>query len=130
MRVNFRSFQGLTPCTITHAQRAASQVNLQIESQPLNSALNAWAEQTGYQVLIKAESTAGRAATPMVKGITLHKVYGFAASQISERLGISEETVRDHLSKAARRMAQGLRRFEAPVRRPSVFNLFRRRTRS
>ena len=43
---------------------------------------------------------------------TLRKVYGYSQKQIAERLQISENTVEQHLTKAARRCAQVL--FESP----------------
>jgi RNA polymerase sigma-70 factor (ECF subfamily) len=43
---------------------------------------------------------------------TLRKVYGFSQKEIAERLQISENTVEQHLTKAARRCAQVL--FESP----------------
>ena len=43
---------------------------------------------------------------------TLRKVYGFSQKEIAEKLQISENTVEQHLTKAARRCAQVL--FESP----------------
>jgi RNA polymerase sigma factor (sigma-70 family) len=43
---------------------------------------------------------------------TLRKVYGYSQKEIAERLQISENTVEQHLTKAARRCAQVL--FESP----------------
>jgi RNA polymerase sigma-70 factor (ECF subfamily) len=44
---------------------------------------------------------------------TLRKVYGFSQQEIAERLRISENTVEQHLTKAARRCAEAL--FDLPV---------------
>ena len=43
---------------------------------------------------------------------TLRKAYGFSQKEIAERMQISENTVEQHLTKAARRCAQAL--FESP----------------
>ena len=43
-------------------------VKLNIEAQPLDRALNAWADQTGYQVLISVERAARGRTAPIVKG--------------------------------------------------------------
>ena len=61
---------------------------------------------------------------------TLRKVYGYSQKEIALRLGISENTVEQHLTKAARRCAQAL--FAQPVseRRSMLFDRFRRRKRS
>lgn len=45
---------------------------------------------------------------------TLRKVYGYSQKEIALRLSISENTVEQHLTKAARRCAQAL--FDQPVR--------------
>lgn len=52
-------------CSVGFAQQA---VKLDIESQPLDRALNAWATQTGYQVLIPVERAARGRSAPPVKG--------------------------------------------------------------
>lgn len=44
---------------------------------------------------------------------TLRKIYGFSQKEIAARLNISENTVEQHLTKAARRCAQAL--FDAPL---------------
>jgi len=58
---------------------------------------------------------------------TLRKVYGYSQKEIAIRLNISENTVEQHLTKAARRCAQAL--FDQPVseRRSLLFDRFRRR---
>jgi RNA polymerase sigma factor (sigma-70 family) len=60
---------------------------------------------------------------------TLRKVYGYSQKEIALRLSISENTVEQHLTKAARRCAQAL--FDQPVseRRSLLFDRFRRRKR-
>ena len=57
---------------------------------------------------------------------TLRKVYGYSQKEIAARLNISENTVEQHLSKAARRCAQAL--FNQPLaeRRTSFFDRLRR----
>ena len=61
---------------------------------------------------------------------TLRKVYGYSQKEIAARMNISENTVEQHLTKAARRCAQAL--FDQPVseRRSMLFDRFRRRKRS
>jgi RNA polymerase sigma-70 factor (ECF subfamily) len=61
---------------------------------------------------------------------TLRKVYGYSQKEIASRLNISENTVEQHLTKAARRCAQAL--FDQPIseRRSILFDRFRRRKRS
>lgn len=58
---------------------------------------------------------------------TLRKVYGYSQKEIAARLNISENTVEQHLTKAARRCAQAL--FDQPMaeRRSLFFDRFRRR---
>jgi RNA polymerase sigma-70 factor (ECF subfamily) len=58
---------------------------------------------------------------------TLRKVYGYSQKEIALRMNISENTVEQHLTKAARRCAQAL--FDQPVseRRPTLFGRFRKR---
>jgi RNA polymerase sigma factor (sigma-70 family) len=58
---------------------------------------------------------------------TLRKVYGYSQKEIALRMNISEHTVEQHLTKAARRCAQAL--FDQPVseRRSMLFDRFRRR---
>jgi iron complex outermembrane recepter protein len=53
-------------CGVVHAQQAAVDVN--IDAQPLDKALNAWAAQTGYQVLTPVERSASGRTAPSVKG--------------------------------------------------------------
>jgi DNA-directed RNA polymerase specialized sigma24 family protein len=57
-------------------------------------------------------------------------VYGYSQKEIAARLEISENTVEQHLTKAARRCAQAL--FDQPMaeRRSLFFDRFRRRKRS
>jgi RNA polymerase sigma factor (sigma-70 family) len=61
---------------------------------------------------------------------TLRKVYGYSQREIANRLQISENTVEQHLTKAARRCAEAL--FDQPVaqRHGSVFGQMRRRMRA
>jgi len=61
---------------------------------------------------------------------TLRKVYGYSQKEIALRLSISENTVEQHLTKAARRCAQAL--FDQPVseRRSMLFDRFRKRKRA
>jgi RNA polymerase sigma factor (sigma-70 family) len=61
---------------------------------------------------------------------TYRKVYGYSQKEISSRMNISENTVEQHLTKAARRCAQAL--FDQPIaeRRASLFDRFLRRKRS
>lgn len=54
-------------CNVTCAGPASSPLALSIESQPLDRALGAWSEQTGYQVLIAAADEGDR-LVPGVKG--------------------------------------------------------------
>ncbi len=58
---------------------------------------------------------------------TLRKVYGYSQKEIASRLGISENTVEQHLTKAARRCAQVL--YDQPVaeRRSTFFDRVRRK---
>jgi RNA polymerase sigma-70 factor (ECF subfamily) len=58
---------------------------------------------------------------------TLRKVYGYSQKEIASRLSISENTVEQHLTKAARRCAQAL--FDQPMaeRRATLFDRFRKR---
>jgi RNA polymerase sigma factor (sigma-70 family) len=61
---------------------------------------------------------------------TLRKVYGYSQKEIASRLSISENTVEQHLTKAARRCAQAL--FDQPMaeRRATLFDRFRKRKRA
>lgn len=61
---------------------------------------------------------------------TLRKVYGYSQREIASRLAISENTVEQHLSRAARRCAQAL--FDQPVgdRPARLFDRFRKRKRA
>ena len=58
---------------------------------------------------------------------TLRKVYGYSQKEIAARLNITENTVEQQLSKAARHCAQAL--FDQPIaeRRGTLFDRFRRR---
>ena len=58
---------------------------------------------------------------------TLRKVYGYSQKEIAAQLSISEHTVEQHLSKAARRCAQVL--FDSPLshRQPTSRRLRRRK---
>ena len=58
---------------------------------------------------------------------TLRKVYGYSQKEIASRLSISENTVEQHLTKAARRCAQAF--FEQPMmeRRSTLFDRFLKR---
>jgi len=60
---------------------------------------------------------------------TLRKVYGYSQREIASRLQISENTVEQHLTKAARRCAQAL--FDPPVgeQQVSAFGQMRHRMR-
>lgn len=57
---------------------------------------------------------------------TLRKVYGFSQQEIAERLQISENTIEQHLQKAARRCAQALFDLPVPERPASFFARLRR----
>jgi RNA polymerase sigma factor (sigma-70 family) len=61
---------------------------------------------------------------------TLRKVYGYSQKEIAARLNISENTVEQHLTKAARRCAQAL--FDQPIgeRRATLFDRLRKRKRA
>ena len=52
------------------------------------------------------------------QAFTLRKVYGFSQKEIAARLNISENTVEQHLAKAARRCAQAL--FDTPLARRQI----------
>lgn len=58
---------------------------------------------------------------------TLRKVYGYSQKEIAARMNISENTVEQQLTKAARHCAQAL--FDQPVgeRQATLFDRFRRR---
>jgi len=58
-------FASLALCGVGFAQQT---VKLDIEAQPLDRALNSWATQTGYQVLIPVERAARGRESPPVKG--------------------------------------------------------------
>jgi iron complex outermembrane receptor protein len=61
---------GVAVCTFVHAQQPSlSPVQLNIDSQPLVTALNAWATQTGYQVLTYVGPEASRITSPVVRGV-------------------------------------------------------------
>ncbi len=64
------------------------------------------------------------------QAFTLRKVYGYSQKEIASRLDISENTVEQHLTKAARRCAQAL--FEQPMgeRRATPLERFRRNKRA
>jgi iron complex outermembrane receptor protein len=49
-------------------QSTPSVVNLNIQPQPVDRAISAWAEQTGYQVLISADRASNNNITPAVQG--------------------------------------------------------------
>ena len=49
-------------------QSSATAVTVKIEAQPLDSALNAWASQTGYSVLVPFERAAQGKMAPKVQG--------------------------------------------------------------
>jgi len=57
---------------------------------------------------------------------TLRKVYGFSQQEIAERLGISENTIEQHLQRAVRRCAQALFDLPVPERPTSFFARLRR----
>ena len=61
---------------------------------------------------------------------TLRKVYGYSQREIASRLSISENTVEQHLSRAARRCAQAL--FDQPIgeRHARLFDRLRQRKRT
>lgn len=59
-------FVGLMMYSVAIAQQVP--VNLDIAAQPLDKALNAWARQTGYQVMISVERAAQGRTAPQVKG--------------------------------------------------------------
>jgi RNA polymerase sigma-70 factor (ECF subfamily) len=62
---------------------------------------------------------------------TLRKVYGFSQKEIAVRMGISENTVEQHLTKAGRRCAQFLFEHSSPREaRSSVLSMFKGRRRS
>lgn len=56
---------------------------------------------------------------------TLRKVYGYSQKEIAARLAISEYTVEQHLTKAARRCAQAL--FDVPVAERRTLSIDRTR---
>jgi RNA polymerase sigma factor (sigma-70 family) len=58
---------------------------------------------------------------------TLRKVYGYSQKEIATRMKISENTVEQHLTKAARHCARAL--FDQPIaeRQATLFDRFRRR---
>ena len=65
------------------------------------------------------------------QAFTLRKVYGFSQKEIAARLNISENTVEQHLTKAARRCAQAL--FDSPLagrQQKKSLSLVRRRAKS
>ena len=56
-------------CSIACAQpRWSSPVPLNIDAQPVDQAIAAWAQQTGYQVLVPAERSATAHLTPTISG--------------------------------------------------------------
>lgn len=59
---------------------------------------------------------------------TLRKVYGYSQREIASRLQISENTVEQHLTKAARRCAEAL--FDQTPARGALFGQMRRRMRA
>jgi len=61
---------------------------------------------------------------------TLRKVYGYSQREIASRLQISENTVEQHLTKAARRCAEALFDQPAAPRHAAVFGQARRRMRA
>ena len=61
---------------------------------------------------------------------TLRKVYGYSQKEIALRLDISENTVEQHLTKAARRCAQALFEQPSPEGRAVPFDRFRKRKRA
>ncbi len=60
-----------TAALIALSARAAhaTPVPFRIESQPLDGAINEWARQSGYQVLIPGERDASQPVTPAVEGV-------------------------------------------------------------
>ncbi len=65
-----------------------------------------------HQELALLASAVEKLPTRCRQVFTLRKVYGFSQKEIAERMQISENTVEQHLTKAARRCAQAL--FESP----------------
>ena len=61
---------------------------------------------------------------------TLRKVYGYSQREIAARLAISENTVEQHLSRAARRCAQALFGHPISERRARLFDRLRQRKRA
>jgi RNA polymerase sigma factor (sigma-70 family) len=57
---------------------------------------------------------------------TLRKVYGYSQQEIARQLGISENTIEQHLQRAVRRCAQALFDLPVPERRTSFFARLRR----
>lgn len=65
-----------------------------------------------HQELALLASAVEQLPTRCRQVFTLRKVYGYSQKEIAQRLQISENTVEQHLTKAARRCAQAL--FESP----------------
>ena len=59
-------FAALAACNVAFAQQVP--VKLDIAAQPLDKALNSWANQTGYQVLVPVERVARGRTAPSIKG--------------------------------------------------------------
>jgi outer membrane receptor protein involved in Fe transport len=68
MKKTHRVWVGLGTLALSTVVCAQQAMQVDIDSQPLDRALNAWATQTGYQVLIPSDRVARGRVAPAVKG--------------------------------------------------------------